>query len=343
MQRPQTHIDHQRPIGNVSDWQSQPKCVVLILLLILISIRSQAAFFNSDVSARAAGMGGAFVAVADDTTSVFWNPAGIAQIGHFEFASTQVAYPVETFSTQLMAGSIPMFWNGTFALSLLQTGAPDLYREQTLQLTYGHDLYDWINLPLSVGLSFKRLSLSYPGADVSDPLFTDGTSKVFYTLPSFGLLYRPLPNFKIAAAQDNPRPIQLSFNSDDEGYNRVNRTFRVGVAWTPGHTTLTAEVASEKFAPTYGSRKSILRAITTYSTQFRIGAEHWIQLNLLGSELAVRAGRSIGNYDMSSWNMGAGYRFALSRLFSLQFDYAFSYAPTSELGNYHRMSLLIAR
>jgi hypothetical protein len=36
--------------------------------------------FKSGIGARALGMGGAFVAVADDATAVVWNPAGLAQL-----------------------------------------------------------------------------------------------------------------------------------------------------------------------------------------------------------------------------------------------------------------------
>ena len=36
--------------------------------------------FKSGVGARALAMGGAFVAIADDTTAVCWNPAGLAQL-----------------------------------------------------------------------------------------------------------------------------------------------------------------------------------------------------------------------------------------------------------------------
>jgi hypothetical protein len=42
--------------------------------------------FKSGIGARALGMGGAFVAVADDATAVMWNPAGLAQI-----ADTRIA------------------------------------------------------------------------------------------------------------------------------------------------------------------------------------------------------------------------------------------------------------
>jgi hypothetical protein len=38
----------------------------------------QTAFAQSQVGTRASGMAGAFVAVADDATAVYWNPAGVA-------------------------------------------------------------------------------------------------------------------------------------------------------------------------------------------------------------------------------------------------------------------------
>ena len=37
-------------------------------------------FLKIGIGARASGMGGAFVAVADDPSAVFWNPAGLARL-----------------------------------------------------------------------------------------------------------------------------------------------------------------------------------------------------------------------------------------------------------------------
>src|SRR5215470_12611647 len=37
-------------------------------------------FLKIGIGARAEGMGGAFVAVADDPSAVFWNPSGIARL-----------------------------------------------------------------------------------------------------------------------------------------------------------------------------------------------------------------------------------------------------------------------
>ena len=40
---------------------------------------TSANFLKIDVGARAAAMGGAFTALADDGSSLYWNPAGITQ------------------------------------------------------------------------------------------------------------------------------------------------------------------------------------------------------------------------------------------------------------------------
>ncbi|KPL14171.1 MAG: hypothetical protein AMS26_11690 [Bacteroides sp. SM23_62] len=43
-----------------------------------------APFLSIEVGARAIGMGGAFVAISDDITSLYWNPAGLARLPHGE-------------------------------------------------------------------------------------------------------------------------------------------------------------------------------------------------------------------------------------------------------------------
>ncbi len=50
-----------------------------------------AAFLGIDVGPRAVGMGSAYVSVANDVTSMFWNPAGISQIDNFKasFSNTK--------------------------------------------------------------------------------------------------------------------------------------------------------------------------------------------------------------------------------------------------------------
>src|SRR4051794_20931563 len=53
---------------------------VLIMALALGISPVHAAFLNMDWGARATGMGGAFSAVADDSSAPLFNPAGIVQV-----------------------------------------------------------------------------------------------------------------------------------------------------------------------------------------------------------------------------------------------------------------------
>ena len=56
----------------------------LLLLFFTFSNSASAQTFGG-IGTRAEGMGGAFVAVADDASAVYWNPAGIATGANFDF------------------------------------------------------------------------------------------------------------------------------------------------------------------------------------------------------------------------------------------------------------------
>jgi hypothetical protein len=55
-----------------------PKLCLLVVLLVLVPGRAGAQQVLETAGSRALGMAGAFVAVADDATAVYWNPAGLA-------------------------------------------------------------------------------------------------------------------------------------------------------------------------------------------------------------------------------------------------------------------------
>ncbi len=50
---------------------------------------AQTDFFREGVSARSFGMGNAFVGVADDVGTGYWNPAGLALLGNYSFSTTR--------------------------------------------------------------------------------------------------------------------------------------------------------------------------------------------------------------------------------------------------------------
>ena len=56
--------------------------VLALIISLLTPVPASAQTFET-FGTRAAGMGGAFVAVADDASAVYWNPAGLALGGSY--------------------------------------------------------------------------------------------------------------------------------------------------------------------------------------------------------------------------------------------------------------------
>ena len=69
----------------------------------VIGLNAQNVNFNlTGAGARAAGMGGAFIGVADDATAIVWNPAGLTQLHHPE-ASVVTRFINDTYFKELTA------------------------------------------------------------------------------------------------------------------------------------------------------------------------------------------------------------------------------------------------
>ena len=55
-------------------------CLVFLGVTSVFAGTDAAAFLKKSVGVKAVGMGGAFTSIADDTSAIYWNPAGLAQI-----------------------------------------------------------------------------------------------------------------------------------------------------------------------------------------------------------------------------------------------------------------------
>jgi hypothetical protein len=107
---------------------SMKRVAILSIVLLALPVSAQAVgfakvgtfgaqFLQIGVSARATGMGSAFTGVADDATSVFWNPAGLVNVRGSEFSVSHVEWPADTnLSTAILAFN-PRAFPGTVALS----------------------------------------------------------------------------------------------------------------------------------------------------------------------------------------------------------------------------------
>ncbi len=72
-------------------------CIATVLVFSAVDVKAQqvskvgttaAEFLKIGVGSRATGMGGAYVAVSDDASALYWNPAGIAKIENNEILTT---------------------------------------------------------------------------------------------------------------------------------------------------------------------------------------------------------------------------------------------------------------
>jgi long-subunit fatty acid transport protein len=102
--------------------------ILTTLLLVLPSVALGAGFakvgtfggqfLKIGTSARATGMGSAFAGVADDATSVFWNPGGLVNVLGNEVSLNHVVWPADTKLSTAIVAFNPRSIPGTFAISM---------------------------------------------------------------------------------------------------------------------------------------------------------------------------------------------------------------------------------
>lgn len=113
----------------------------LLVMTLTVSCTScgWSAFEHMMIGARPAGMGGAYVALADDPEALFWNPAGLEQVSGRMF-STFVSRPFGI--KELTLGSAgytqPTPW-GRWGVGL-KTFGTKVYRENTFGLCHSRTL-----------------------------------------------------------------------------------------------------------------------------------------------------------------------------------------------------------
>jgi hypothetical protein len=154
-------------------------------------------FLTIPVGPRAAAMGGAFTAVANDVTAAYWNPGGLSRIGDIEFAAS---------FAQWIGGS-QLNW---FGLNY-QVDENDAFAISINQLNYGQEEITTVDQPNGTGQNWSAadiaLSLSY-ARNLTDRFSIGGTVKYInqkiwnesasaFALDIGLLFYTELPGFNI--------------------------------------------------------------------------------------------------------------------------------------------------
>jgi len=275
-------------------------------------------FLNLPVGARAAGMGGAYSAVSDDASAVYWNPAGLVQIPklsaifmraqYFEDISYQyAAYAQRLGYDSVLAGSVMLTDIGSITNTDVSGNTLGAFtpRDQVFTLSYSKAILEFSDkdMDVSMGVSAKYIKstivdsahayagdiglMTYNFADIPYRLSVTATNM------GGGLKYD---------TESNPLPL----------------TFKMGASVNPfKNMLLSTDVVFPK-----QNKPNVL-----------LGAELATQPNEL-TRLCLRAGLNMQQMrdGISGFSMGLG---ATLHFFSL--DYAMT--PMGELGATHRISL----
>ena len=288
-------------------------CAIVGLITLLTPV-TFAAFNDIGVGARPLGLGGAFVALADDGNAANYNAAGLGYIDkvHVGLTTTQQFKGLITYN--YVGGVLPLAAAGTLGASVGILGEDSkIYNERTLTLSYGKTF----SQKFALGLNLKSLGTSFDEANESvstNPYFAK-TSASALSL-DLGVMAKPVTGLSLGLSAENLAPANVSIS--ESGEDNVPTNIRVGLAYS-----LAAIAESTQQAALRDVLKSGLGLLEISfrdgASQIHAGAEVW-----LNQSIGVRAGYAVksGVNSATSIAVGASVKLPMS-LLNLQLDYAF--------------------
>ena len=281
-------------------------------------------FLSIGVGARALGMGGAYVAIANDGAAVYYNPAGLTQLENKEISFMHASRFSGLVQVNFIGFALPDKNGNAFGISYFRMGIDDIPRSTKL---------DQFNRPIIEGYmqdTEHALFLSF-GHRLTNKFFIGGNLKTIrQTIGSnssmgfgfdLGTLYRFSNSFSVGM---NLQDIAGTYIYWDTGQKDVRRpTLKWGFALSnpipffSGKATL-AVSQNIRFEGENSENNFSIGEIA--GSDFQYGGEIML-LNLL----ALRAGMERDNFTA-----GTGFKLKF-----LQIDYAF---VSYDLGNTHRIS-----
>ena len=302
--------------------------VAFVFLLIFMGTthaqKYSSEFLSIGVGARALGMGGAYVAIADDGSAVYWNPAGLSQLQKREVSFMHASRFSGLVHVNFFNFVFPDKNGNAFGISYFRMGIDDIPKSTKL---------DQFDRPIIEGYmqdTEHALFLSFSHS-LAENFFVGGNLKTIrQTVGSnssmgfgfdFGTLYRFSNSFSVGM---NLQDIAGTYVFWDTGHKDVRKpTLKWGFAlsspipFLAGKATL---AVNQNFRFEGKNSENYFSIGEIAGSDFQFGGEIML-LNIL----ALRAGMERENFTG-----GAGFRLKF-----IQIDYAF---VSYDLGNTHRIS-----
>jgi hypothetical protein len=275
------------------------------------------AFLDIGAGARAVAMGEAFTGIADDITSLYWNPAGLGQVDNVQITLMHNQW-FQNVIYEYGAGSLPV-WKGAlgFSTAYVSYGSMDKLDESGINLG-SFTAYD-LNLATAYGMKISDNLLL--GAGLKLPITViDNEAQVSFAA-DLGFLYK-IPGLEL---------LQIGINIMNVGTN-------VGAATQPSQIKLGLGLVEAVTGLKLGL--DVSRHIFENPLQVNVGAEYMIM-----NTLAPRIGYKITTEDaglgsaLVGLTVGLGFYYYFQD-FVLGLDYA--YVPYGYLGDTHRIALSLA-
>jgi len=297
-------------------------------------------FLATGVGARALGMGGAYVAIANDVTAGYWNPAGLARLNYPQVAGMYAERFAKLVNYNYGGLVFPADRKGSIALSVIRLGVDDIpvtaLRRDDLELGAIYD-GNQINTPYVVKtindaewaflLSYAKRSsrrLAW-GTNVKVVTKQVGDNSAWGLGFDVGLLYKLFRNMNIGV---NLQDITTTLLAWDTGRKEtITPTMKLGGAYFIDIPSIKSRVIPAlDLDLRFENRKTASQfSAGRFSFDSHFGVEYEFK-----RLVAVRLGSDIGHFTA-----GAGIR-----LPRLNIDYAFM--SHDDLGDTHRISLLLS-
>ncbi len=287
----------------------------VILISLLFTSSAFAAFNDIGVGARPLGLGGAFVALADDSNAAKYNAAGLAYIEDIHIGATYAQRFSGLVNYSIIGTVLPMGRAGTIAADAgFLSEDSGIYNEQTFRISYANTLFKQLGL----GFNLKYFGTIYDEGNefvIENPYFADTTSSAFSL--DLGLMAKPFNSLNIGISVENVVPADISISEAEPDTIPLN--FRAGITYrleSIAEMSAQGEAISNVLKNTLATIEVNARNGDVYT---KTGVEIWIN-NAIG----IRGGFGLVNgvSSATTLNLGGSAKIPISGT-TLQLDYGF--------------------
>jgi len=298
-----------------------------------------AQFMKIGIGPRAAGMAGAFGAVADDLTSVFWNPAGLANVRSIQASFNYTSW-FAGFDHNFGAIAMPLGDNFTVALHMVSFGS-DRIEITTIDnpdgigsyytvadVALGATFSGYLTDQFSFGITAKYISNTFASLGAEGIAFDFGTMyetgiqgiKLGFSIHNLGAEQQyegeDLRSSKKIWEDLNAAPLDAAY---------ITTPFSLPLIFRAGISADVVEMDEHKLMASFD-----FVTLSDTPEQFALGMEYtWNEL------LSLRGGYILG-HDQFNLAGGVGINYFTGN-FMGQLDYSIS--PTSDIGLVHRIGI----